>query len=394
MRYSLLVIIVAVMSVGCAHTDQNPLVPVEERGLSSPHPAALPAERDGPYRLWWEGLFYIDAAHERVDVVPRRDMHLHLNALKFLEEYCKNCLQITSILNNGDGTIDLTVRITHPFPGLPQYTGFDVKGIIMFQGSHEIPDNLSKLPLYPQNYRLSWRLIGDPEVLNADGYTYRWSPWYDSGSGLPVFNYWPGKYSKGTPTANINGYLNFYSNEERHMFECDASVSRTYHIWLPPGPITAGYAIDACWVPPVNTPVTNPIEDFPITANQPEAYYFKVVINDGQPIQDGSCCNNGYPSVYEARAEFDFWYFLPEASSARMVGAWCEEINLQKIGFGTETCDSPDPDHWRCMVNHTFKDHPNGTYQLVGWESHVLVGPGVPLPYPAFDVFEVVVDID
>src|SRR4030042_3017822 len=91
----------------------------------------------GPYRLWGEWTFYISAVHDRVDVVPQRDLHLHLNALKFLEDYCKNCLQIVSIKNNGDSTVDLTVRITHPFKGFPQYTGFDVKGVIMFNGSFD-----------------------------------------------------------------------------------------------------------------------------------------------------------------------------------------------------------------------------------------------------------------
>jgi hypothetical protein len=38
-------------------------------------------------------------------------------------------------------------------------------------------------------------------------------------------------------------------------------------------------------------PVTNPLEDFPITANQPEAYHFKWVLNNGEVITDcEDCC--------------------------------------------------------------------------------------------------------
>jgi len=279
----------AVILFGCAHSGQNPTVPVapggdQERGLPSPHPASV--DRDGPYRLWWEGFIYIDAAHERVDVVPRRDMHFHLNALKFLEEYCKDCLQITGIKNNGDGTIDLTVRIIHPFKGFPQYTGFDVKGIIMFNGSCAFTQTHPYIPL-PNPFYVSWRLMGDPEVLNADGYTPRWSPKWDSGSSLPVLNYWKGRYASGVPDADLNAFLNFYSEEERHIFMTNSFVERTYRIWLPPGkPIVAGYAVEACWEPPTVTPVTNPIEDFPFSANQPEAYYFRYVVNNGEEITD------------------------------------------------------------------------------------------------------------
>ena len=70
--------------------------------------------------------------------IPEREGRFHLNALKFLESYCTDCLKIMGIKNNGDGTIDLTVQITHPFKGHPEYTGLDVKGIIMFNGSHAL----------------------------------------------------------------------------------------------------------------------------------------------------------------------------------------------------------------------------------------------------------------
>jgi len=300
MRHLLLVVILAGTVVGCAHAGQNPLVPVapggdQERGLPSPHPAAV--DRDGPYRLLGEWRFFISAERDRVDVVPRRDPHFHLNALKFLEEYCKDCLQITGIKNNGDSTIDLTVKITHPFKGFPQYTGFDVKGIIMFNGSLEFDTYaINNLPV-PDLCLVSWKELGDPEVLNPDGYAFRWSPVYESGSEMPILNYWPGRYSRGLPNAGLNAYLNFYTDEERHMFRTFGEVTRTYKIWLPPGePVVAGYAVEACWEPPLVSPVTNPVADFPISANQPEPYYFNIILNNGEPIVHGSgCCGADSP---------------------------------------------------------------------------------------------------
>jgi hypothetical protein len=350
---------------------------------------------EGPYRLWGEGNLYINDTHERIDVVPRRQGRFHLNALKFLESYCTNCLKITGLKNNGDGTVDLTVQLTHPFPGMPQYTGFDVKGIIMFQGSHEFPKNLKKLPLYPQNWRASWRLLGDPELLNPDGYTYRWSPWYDSGSDMPIFKYWEGKFANGTPTANINGYLDFYSNPNRHMFECDEAVSRTYHISLPPGPVTVGYAVEACWEPPTVTPVTNPAEDFPFSANQPEPYHFNIVLNDNKPITDPSCCNLAAWTVHEARIEIDFWYYLPEFYEyyTYWYGSWTDDYVNSKQGSPMPcdgNCDGP-PD-WICFWENAY-EFADGTYQWIGWESEVWLDPGEKVPFPGFDLYETTIDL-
>ena len=198
-------------------------------------------------------------------------------------------LKITKIKNNGDGTIDLTVQITHPFLGYREYTGFDVKGIIIFNGSFLVwtPNDQMKDYYLPDPSRISWRDLGDPEVLNADGYTPRWSLNWQYGEDRPIYRYWKGKFSNGAPNGDINAYLDFYTSEARHMFSCFGTVERTYTIWLPPGEVVvAGYAVDACWELPLKMPVTDPLNDFPLTANQPEPYYLKYTLNGGEPITD------------------------------------------------------------------------------------------------------------
>jgi len=268
---------------------------------------------EGPHRLWGQYLLYFDRDHTTVEVAPIRQAGLHLNALKFLESYCTDCLEITKFVNNGDGTYDLTLSITHPFPDNPEYTGFDVKGIIMFNGSHEL-SFWSMSGIYPDvnkdgtgKFHVSWRELGDPEVLNPDGYSVLWSPWWISGSTMPIFNYWKGKYSFGTPSANINAFINFYTDEERHMFRVDGTVERTYKLFLPPGPLVAGYAVDACWEPPTVTPVTDPLNDFPISANQPEPYFYRYVLNNDEPITFEPCC--GAPDdCSDLRHEYSKWY--------------------------------------------------------------------------------------
>ena len=381
----------AVLLSGCASDVSTPTVPDQTAQPYFLSEAMAAEDYGGPYGLWGEWTFYFDESHENVDIVPLRNGRLHLNAVKFLEEYCQDCLEITNIHNNGNGTIDVTVEITHPFPNMPEYTGFDVKGIIMFDASKEFIAN-DTYPVYP--FKVSWRLLGDPELLNADGYTYRWSPWYDSGSDLPIFNYWPGKYSNGTPTGNINGYLNFYSNEERHMFECNTKVSRTYHIDLPPGPVAAGYAVEACWEPPLVTPVTNPAEDFPVTANQPEPYHFKIVVNNGEPITGPYCCNIEPPyDVNELRVEFDLWY-LPEPDEGPQDRFFVamresnESASFQSIYYDWE-CGGP-PNWW--FMDGDFYAYllGPGTFKWLGIEMHYESGSPTPL-YPAFTVYEMTI---
>ncbi|MFH1676721.1 MAG: hypothetical protein ABIC40_06815, partial [bacterium] len=271
MKNIILTIILAVIMIGCA--ANNPVVPAT--GDINPLPLQkITAEFGNQHRLWGEWKFTLNDAHDRIDIVPIRQARLHLNALKFLEDGGKNFLKITGIKNNGDGTLDVKIRITHPFPGHPEFTGFDVKGIIMFQGSHETSSPPTQP--YPQGgFRISWKEKGDPELLNPDGYSPRWTEWWDSGSSLPIFNYWPGKFANGEPSANLNAYKEFYTDEERHVFRVTGQIEKTYHIWFPLGPHAMRYAVEACWEPPINTPVINPITDFPECANQEEPYFLK-----------------------------------------------------------------------------------------------------------------------
>ena len=162
MRYCtalFLLLVVAMLTFGCAHAAENPLTPTEN-DLSV---AGVAQSRDvdvhDPHMLWGQWMFYFNEDHTSVDVVPLRQARLHLNALKFLESYCADCLQITKIKNNGDSTIDLTVRITHPFAGHPEYTGFDVKGIIMFNGSYEYEYSGGTPPLPTPVFQVSWKEI-------------------------------------------------------------------------------------------------------------------------------------------------------------------------------------------------------------------------------------------
>jgi hypothetical protein len=96
------------------------------------------------------------------------------------------------------------------------------------------------------------------------------------------------------------------------MFRVDGAVSRTYHISLPPGPVVAGYAVEASWVPPDVMPVMDPLNDFPWSANQPEPYYFQYVVNNNEPITDPDWYGGGWGSQCDDLwLEYRNWYDEP-----------------------------------------------------------------------------------
>ena len=279
--------------VGCS-SELGPTMPSD--ASTQIFTGIQPDPSDHNRHLWAYGLIKVNDDHTQWDWVPLRQLEFHLNALNLLENaQCQNCVSIQKVTKLGNGLVDVDVQIKHPFPGLLKYTGFDVKGIVMFKGSLSLWatwDPKSFQDYYPvakdhpelQPFRFNLSFIGDWELLNEDGFSYRWSPTYISGQSAPMFNYVQGKFSSGLPNSNINAYKSFFSTEERHMFLPGQAVTMTYHIQTQPGGMTMGYAVEACWEPPTVNPVTNPATDFPITANQSEPYIERYYCNDDQPI--------------------------------------------------------------------------------------------------------------
>ena len=226
--------------------------------------------------MWGYWLVEIDFETLSAEVVPVRNLEGHFNVLKFLEqEPCFNCFKLAGIIPNPDGTFNVNVQMKHPFPGLAQYTGFDVRGIAMFNGSREFPAS---------GLRMSDSSLGDAEILNADGYTTMYNP-LTAGYGLE--GYVKGNYADiFPPNSTLNAYKRFISDHPlnvRNAFYCYDTVIAVYRLIKPepPTPLVFGYAIDASWVLPSKTPVIDPMTDFPPEANCPEPWKIqeKLVLN-------------------------------------------------------------------------------------------------------------------
>jgi len=256
------------------------------------------------------------------EVIPRRGAQgtwgYHLNAVKLLEiSPGKECIKIAkvSVLPGGDLAVDIS--ITHPYDD-PIYTGFDVRGIIMFPSSQYLPDNelrakggqepAGQVHIWFASYRK-----GDAELMNADGYTSIWSPYeisdqkydYELEDGYPIFGYYEGGMASGEHVGTHNGFKRYYTNENRHMFEVGRTATRTFVVRPPAeGQIEACYAVYAHWAPPLVYPVTDPAADFGPEANSPLPYEFW--IEQVGPIDPDAPCEVSAENVLW---HIKYWHF-------------------------------------------------------------------------------------
>jgi len=229
-------------------------------------------------------MYQVSADHSSIQRHPQRAADWHLNVNMFVEPpFCDSCLMIGKPTIQPDGTMEVNVILSHPFPNQPKYTGFDVRGTIMFPATRywemkpmkirekdntPVFDPDGPVPLY-----FSRAEDGGGQLLNADGFTLYFFPGLDIGPDQPIFKYSKGKFANGSdPDSTVNGYKLFTNDPDRRMFLVTDTICRTYHISPPEGEFVFGYVIDASWAPPVNQPVTDPANDFPFYANCEDGY--------------------------------------------------------------------------------------------------------------------------
>ena len=248
---------------------------------NNPDQARTPAADDlmKGHHLWGYWNCYIPPSNDTIEFLPLRAGAFHLNARRFLEDTaCTNCLKLVSLDKDlVNMVIVAQIEITHPFSGLARFTGFDVRGIVISDGSLYFPTLDARLPDASQ---------GDFTLLNPDGWTRLWnSSEFPPGSGpYPILEYSPGKFATGTSfTATVNPYIEF-TQDPRSSFPAGASITREYRLTLKPGGAFFGYAVDACWEPPLVDPPVDLMTDFPESANAMEPYVLSTYLD--QPLKD------------------------------------------------------------------------------------------------------------
>ena len=145
----------ALLLVGCTQEQTvAPQITAENNFTNQP----------GTHYIWNIYDVVIDPGTWKVVALPVRGTVGHLNALKFLEgEPCSTCLTISNIENIGDKEWLVDVQVAHPFTGLDYYTGFDVRGIVMFDPTFVFESSGFSLP--------NPNVLSGGALLNPDGYT-------------------------------------------------------------------------------------------------------------------------------------------------------------------------------------------------------------------------------
>jgi len=263
-RYSglLVAIIVATALLASCSGGENPSSPDSVGKM----PLAPDRARSGQTHLWGYYDVYVDIAGQTATAVPNRGAMFTANVVNFINSKPAGLsFHINSTPSGPDYVdVDIDVSITHPFPGLQQYNGYDVRGVFMGDGSRDLQYNgdlvcavkgtdQSMLPDEVDGY-------GGP-----DGYT-RWynKPEFSTG-GMPLFQYTPGKMASPgfSGSATLNPYRYFADGldvnedlwswllghaDQHGLFSSGATNTRNYYLRFPTSKgVKYGYAIIATW---------------------------------------------------------------------------------------------------------------------------------------------------
>lgn len=330
MRYSfLLIITLAIAAVfGCSSNGNIPVIPVES--------AQHNAESTNNHMLWGLYQFTADPVGQTLDVTPLRMADLHLNALPFLEPPAKLYLTLEAIEFNGN-IIDADIGLRHPFLGLTKYTGFDVAGILITNGSITGFDN--------PDIRIAG--AGDTRLLNPDGAARWWNPTEFPDDGT-IFGYTDGMLGAPDSFADYNCTVNGYKYFCDELTDPDAPLSdvnplgrgvfsagqknvRHYKIELGTDGLVFNYAIDASWkFPSGSSPYTAP-DDFPEEANRPEAWWIDVEITGNTLWNDGVSSGGGLSMQIDV---YDWYNVEMNLVSVESPGNFTGEFDLVPTGGG------------------------------------------------------------
>ena len=139
MRNWSVLLITVLIGLGCS-SGSGPVIPGSSLDTAVSQAADLNRSQT---HLWGYYDISIDIESRTVEVVPNRRVTFAANVVTFLNANPANLgFQINDTPVGPDYVdVDIDVSITHPFPGMPQYNGYDVRGIFMGDGSMTLEYN-------------------------------------------------------------------------------------------------------------------------------------------------------------------------------------------------------------------------------------------------------------
>jgi len=280
-RWTVLIAVFAIMALivlGCSGNGGSPVTPTTGPEMTSSNTGQAQTHLWGYYDL------YFDFDNQSVECVPNRNVMFTANTTMFINGNPANLG--FDIFGTPVGVdyidVDIDVTITHPFPGIHQYDGYDVRGVFMGEGSESLMygSNLDYAEYASNQHMKDYNPLGDDTeymdpydapVGDPDGYTR----WFNASefTGGGALGYMPGKLA--TPgyedklTATLNPYKYFCDgldpeddlwtwwttagNTDGHgLFAAGSVNTRNYYLRFPtptPG-VAYGYAVVATWGEP------------------------------------------------------------------------------------------------------------------------------------------------
>ncbi len=319
-----------IFSLGCSGGTDNTSAPLAPDTLAE---RATSLQSHNLLGLW---QFTANPDAQTLDFTQLRIADLHLNALPFLEPPALLFLSLESLEFNGN-IIEAGIGLRHPFLGLTEFSGFDVCGILISDGSIGGFDNPDLLMPGPDDLHLA----------NADGFTRWWNPSEFPSNGT-IFGYTDGllgaPYSVADFSATLNGYKYFCDDlddpddpvsdvpvDSRGLFSAGQKNVRHYTIDLGTAGLVFNYAVDASWQFPQGDPPYSAPDDFAPEANRPEAWNIAVTILDDTLYNDGVELGGDLSLQIDVYDWFDAGLNLVSAESA---GSFTSVTDVGPTGGG------------------------------------------------------------
>jgi len=334
-----------VIMVGCNSRESGPTIP------SAASNQTVGGSRTRTH-LWGYYNVLIDPETQGATVIYSRSAMFAVNVVAFLNAKPTSlAVQANGVTVGPDYVdVDIDVSITHPFPLMPKYDGYDVRGIFMGDGSPALiyagsggidqvmydygltsPDPHPGAPGMPDGYTRWW----NPEEFPSPGlYGYTppmaGSPGYEGTATLNPHKY----FADGLAVEDdLWGFLTATADDG--VFSSGSTNTRNYYLRFPIGPaIRFGYAVVANWAGATVHPA-NASEAVGLKVDvTPGVYYVDETENGGDLILDVSVFDWDSPPVSGVMTE----YRLIVESSVLSMPYYANSTEMQPTGSGADYC--------------------------------------------------------
>ena len=132
-----MVVFVAAMLLGCSGPGGSPVVAPQTPPAQQPSGDIPKSGNDASGARMLCGLwqFEVDPQSVTLRVTLLREALMHLNALPFLEPPPLYYLTLESPIEFNGNLANVDIGLRHPFPGLTEFTGFDVRKSFFWRDS-------------------------------------------------------------------------------------------------------------------------------------------------------------------------------------------------------------------------------------------------------------------